>query len=95
MKHQVNSNSRVFDQYTAGAVIAAHASHLGRQQPAFSRWATAALLAGHLIGSVDEDLIDRNVGFSAAERQRLQTGTPRSSTGRTGLLSPKPACGRR
>ncbi|HEY1626940.1 MAG TPA: hypothetical protein VGG16_24410 [Streptosporangiaceae bacterium] len=48
----------------ARAVIAAHASHLGRQQPTFSRWTTAAILAGHLTGP-------GNVGFSEAERQGL------------------------
>lgn len=55
----------------ARAVIAAHARHLGRQRPAFARWATAAILAGHLTGAVDEDRIDRNIGLTAAGRQHL------------------------
>jgi hypothetical protein len=55
----------------ARAVITAHARHLGRQRPAFARWATAAILAGHLTGAVDEDRIDRNIGLTAAGRQHL------------------------
>jgi hypothetical protein len=55
----------------ARAVIAAHARHLGRQHPTFARWAEAALLAGRLAGILDKDLIDRNVGFTAPERQRM------------------------
>lgn len=51
--------------------IVAHASHLGRQQPTFSRWATAATLADYLTGAPNEDLIDRNIGFSAVERQHI------------------------
>ena len=48
----------------ARAVIAAHAGHLGRQQPTFSRWTTAVILAGHLTGP-------GSIGFSEADRQRL------------------------
>lgn len=48
----------------ARAVIAAHAGHLGRQQPTFSRWTTAAILAGHLTGP-------GSIGFSDADRQGL------------------------
>jgi hypothetical protein len=55
----------------ARAVIAAHRRHLARQAPTFRRWATTALLAGYLTGSVGEDLIDRNIGFPAPERQRM------------------------
>jgi len=55
----------------ARAVIAAHARHLGRQQPTFSRWAATAVLAGYLTGATDEDYVDRNVGFSAEERQHM------------------------
>lgn len=55
----------------ARAVITAHVRHLGRQRPAFARWATAAILAGHLTGAVDEDRIDRNIGLTAAGRQHL------------------------
>jgi hypothetical protein len=55
----------------ARAVIAAHASHLGRQEPTFSRWSSAAVLAGYLTGARDERNVDRNVGLPAAERQRM------------------------
>jgi hypothetical protein len=62
-------DSNLLNGYFAGKV--AHGRHLARQEPTFSRWAAAALLAGHLTGAADEDHIVRNIGFPAAERQHM------------------------
>jgi hypothetical protein len=62
----------------ARAVIAAHARHLGRQHTTFARWAEAALLPGRLAGTLDKDQIDRNVSFTAAERQHMTDAYSRS-----------------
>jgi hypothetical protein len=55
----------------ARTVIAAHASHLARQEPAFPRWQVAAALIVRLTGDADGKHIDHNIGLPAAQRQHL------------------------